>query len=43
MQTKIRDLIVFERGGMESTGIVIRKYEQSTVVEVVTVIGGELS
>ncbi|PGA95022.1 DUF2187 family protein [Bacillus toyonensis] len=41
MQAKIGDTIVFERDGMEITGRVIKKYEQSTLIEIETVIGGD--
>lgn len=43
MQAKIGDTIVFERDGMKITGRVIKKYEQSILVEIVTVIGGDCS
>ncbi|MDA2164157.1 DUF2187 family protein [Bacillus cereus group sp. Bc252] len=41
MQAKIGDAIVFERNGMEITGIVLKKYERSTLVEIVTVSGSD--
>ncbi|PHG62740.1 DUF2187 family protein [Bacillus toyonensis] len=41
MEAKIGDTIVFERDGMEITGRVIKKYEQSTLIEIKTVIGGD--
>ncbi|HHL0974033.1 TPA: DUF2187 family protein [Bacillus cereus] len=41
MQAKIGEAIVFERDGMEITGIVIKKYERSILIEIVTVMGGD--
>ncbi|PEL95621.1 DUF2187 domain-containing protein [Bacillus cereus] len=41
MQAKIGETIVFERDGMEITGIVIKKYERSILIEIVTVMGGD--
>ena len=41
MKVKIGDTILFERDGMEITGIVIKKYERSTLIEITTVIGGD--
>ncbi|WP_410991107.1 DUF2187 family protein [Bacillus cereus] len=41
MQAKIGDTIIFERGGMKIMGKVIKKYEQSTLIEIETVIGGD--
>ncbi|PEP96971.1 DUF2187 family protein [Bacillus toyonensis] len=37
MQAKIGDAIVFERDGIEITGRVLKKYERSTLIEIVTV------
>ncbi|WP_308018572.1 DUF2187 family protein [Bacillus sp. SRB3LM] len=34
------EAIVFERDGVEITGIVIKKYERSILIEIVTVMGG---
>ncbi|HDR3658778.1 DUF2187 family protein [Bacillus cereus] len=39
MLAKIGDAIVFERDGMEITGIVFKIYEHSAVIEIATVIG----
>ncbi|MGR6001813.1 DUF2187 family protein [Bacillus cereus] len=33
--------IVFERDGMKITGIVIKKYERSILIEIVTIMGGD--
>lgn len=41
MQANIGDTIVFERDDMEIIGRVIKKYEQSTLIEIKTVIGGD--
>ena len=41
MKAKLGDILVFERDGMEITGRVMKNYENSTLVEVVTVIGGD--
>ncbi|MGR5989533.1 DUF2187 family protein [Bacillus paranthracis] len=41
MQAKIGETIVFERDGMEITGIVIKKYERSILIEIVTAMGGD--
>ncbi|PHG57755.1 DUF2187 family protein [Bacillus toyonensis] len=41
MRIKRRFVIVFERDGLEITGIVIKKYERSTLIQIVTVIGGD--
>lgn len=41
MQVKIGDTIIFERGGMEIIGRVIKKYEQSTLIEIETINGGD--
>ncbi|EEM48113.1 DUF2187 family protein [Bacillus cereus] len=41
MQAKIGETIVFERDGMEITGIVIKKYERSILIEIVTPMGGD--
>ncbi|OLR27605.1 DUF2187 family protein [Bacillus cereus] len=41
MQAKIGDAIVFERNGMEITGIVIKLYERSVLIEIVKIIGGD--
>ncbi|AOM14290.1 DUF2187 family protein [Bacillus thuringiensis] len=41
MQAKIGDEIVFERDGLAITGIVIKKYNRSTLIEILTVIGGD--
>jgi len=41
VQAKIGEAIVFERDGMEITGIVIKKYERSILIEIVTVMGGD--
>ncbi|PES02077.1 DUF2187 domain-containing protein [Bacillus thuringiensis] len=41
MQATIGEEIVFERDRMEIIRRVIKKYEQSTLIEVVTVSGGE--
>ncbi|PHG58821.1 YkvS family protein (plasmid) [Bacillus cereus] len=41
MQAKIGETIVFERDGMEITGIVIKKYERFILIEIVTAMGGD--
>ncbi|PEQ01873.1 DUF2187 family protein [Bacillus toyonensis] len=41
MHAKVGDAIVFKRDGMEITGRVIKKYERSTLIEIVTVSGGD--
>ncbi|MCQ6341479.1 YkvS family protein [Bacillus cereus] len=41
MQAKIGETIVFERDVMEITGIVIKKYERSILIEIVTAMGGD--
>ncbi|MED3080095.1 DUF2187 family protein [Bacillus wiedmannii] len=41
MHANIGDAIVFERDGIEITSIVIKKYERSTLIEIVTVSGGD--
>ncbi|HHT7228530.1 TPA: DUF2187 family protein [Bacillus cereus] len=41
MQAKLGSTIIFERDGLEITIIVIKKYERSTLIELVTVFGGD--
>ncbi|MEK4677518.1 MULTISPECIES: DUF2187 family protein [Bacillus] len=41
MQAKLDDAIVFERNGMEITGIVIKLYERSVLIEIIKIIGGD--
>ncbi|MBG9616692.1 DUF2187 family protein [Bacillus cereus] len=41
MKAKIGDILVFERDDMEFMGKVIKNYEQSALIEIVKVIGGD--
>ncbi|MGE6962715.1 DUF2187 family protein [Bacillus thuringiensis] len=41
MQAQTGETIVFERDGMEITGIVIKKYKRSILIEIITVMGGD--
>jgi hypothetical protein len=41
MKTKLGDILIFMRGGLEFKGKVIKNYEQSALIEVLEVSGGE--